>query len=176
MATFNELPTTQSDLLSLQGVEKSFCGVKVLKGVSFRVPAGGMVGLVGENGAGKSTLVNILGGNLQPEAGALRFDGADYAPQSPQDAVRRGIAFIHQELNLFPNLTVAENIFLTRFPRSSGMPFIRRGEMNERTAALLRGVGLDIPPHRLVESLSAGERQLVEIAKALSIEARLMIL
>src|SRR5437868_4162464 len=117
-------------LLELASIEKSFFGVKVLKGVSFAVSAGGMVGLVGENGAGKSTLVNILGGNLQPDAGAIRFAGADYAPQNPQDAARRGIAFIHQELNLFPNLSIAENIFLTRFPRAAATPFIERAEMH----------------------------------------------
>ena len=175
MTTNNEQQTNNNELLSLHGIEKAFFGVKVLKGVNFSVPAGGMVGLVGENGAGKSTLVNILGGNLQPEAGALRFAGADYAPKNPQDAARCGIAFIHQELNLFPNLTIAENIFLTRFPRASATPFIQRGEIHRRAAELLREVGLDIPPNRLVETLSAGERQLVEIAKALSIEARLII-
>jgi len=173
--TKNEPRPTNNEVLSLHGIEKSFFGVKVLKGVSFSVPAGGMVGLVGENGAGKSTLVNILGGNLQPETGALRLAGADYAPQNPQDAERSGIAFIHQELNLFPNLSIAENIFLTRFPRASGTPFIQHGEINGRTAELLREVGLEIPPHRLVGSLSAGERQLVEIAKALSIDAKLII-
>jgi ribose transport system ATP-binding protein len=168
-------PTALGELLSLRAIEKSFFGVKALKGVSFSVAPGGMVGLVGENGAGKSTLMNILGGNLQPDAGAMQFGGRDYAPQNPQDATARGIAFIHQELNLFPNLSIAENIFLTRFPRAGATPFIQRGEMREGAAKLLREVGLEIPPHRLVESLSAGERQLVEIAKALSFEARLVI-
>ena len=162
-------------LLEFVGIEKAFSGVKVLQGVSFAVPAGGMVGLVGENGAGKSTLMNILGGNLKPDAGRLQFDGANYAPHSPQDAARRGIAFIHQELNLFPNLNLAENIFLTRFPRARATPFIRRAEIERCAAELLREVGLEMPPTRLVESLSAGERQLVEIAKALSIDARLII-
>jgi ribose transport system ATP-binding protein len=175
MNTKERQPITNIELLTLRGIEKAFFGVKVLKDVSFSVPAGGMVGLVGENGAGKSTLVNILGGNLQPEAGTLRFAGKDYAPQNPQDAARSGMAFIHQELNLFPNLSIAENIFLTRFPRVDATPFIQRGKMHERAAELLREVGLEIPPHRLVETLSAGERQLVEIAKALSSEARLVI-
>ena len=162
-------------LLEVTGIEKAFFAVKVLKGVSFSVPAGGMVGLVGENGAGKSTLMNILGGNLVPDAGTIRFDGNDFAPRNPQDAAKRGIAFIHQELNLFPNLTIAENIFIARFPRAGATPFIQRGEMHRRAAELLRETGLEIPPHRLVESLSAGERQLVEIARALSIDARLII-
>lgn len=173
--TNNEPRTTNHELLSLRGIEKAFFGVKVLKGVSFTVPAGGMVGLVGENGAGKSTLMNILGGNLRADAGAMQFEGAEFAPQNPQDAARRGIAFIHQELNLFSNLTVAENIFLTRFPRARGTPFIQRTEIHRRAAELLREVGLEIPPQCLVETLSAGERQLVEIAKALSLDARLII-
>ncbi len=162
-------------LLEFNGIEKSFFGVKVLKGVSFSVPAGGMVGLVGENGAGKSTLMNILGGNLRADAGAMRFEDAKFAPQSPQDAARRGIAFIHQELNLFPNLSIAENLFLTKFPRAGALPWIARGELQRRAAELLREVGLDVPPARRVETLSAGERQLVEVAKALSIDARLII-
>src|SRR6185503_11307010 len=116
------------------------------------VPLGGAVGLVGENGAGKSTLMNILGGNLKADAGSMRLAGADYTPADPQDAARRGIAFIHQELNLFPNLSVAENLFLTSFPRVSSTPFIHRGEMGQRASELLREVGLDIDPARLVES------------------------
>ncbi len=162
-------------LLEFSGVEKAFFGVKVLKNVTFSVLARGRVGLVGENGAGKSTLMNILGGNLRADAGAIRFEGATYAPRNPQDAARRGIAFIHQELNLFPNLSIAENVFLTRFPRAGATPFIARREIHKRTAALLAQVGLDLAPDRLVETLSAGERQLVEIARALSADARLII-
>jgi ribose transport system ATP-binding protein len=162
-------------LLEFAAIEKAFFGVKVLKNVSFTVPAGGAVGLVGENGAGKSTLMNILGGNLAPDAGKIRFDGLDFKPASPPEAEQRGIAFIHQELNLFPNLTIAENLFLTRFTRLPKTPFIDRAAINRRAADLLSEVGLDSPPNRLVETLSTGERQLVEIAKALSIDARLII-
>jgi ribose transport system ATP-binding protein len=175
-STTNKEPRTKNnELLSLHGIEKSFFGVKVLKGVSFTVPAGGMVGLVGENGAGKSTLMNILGGNLQRDAGKMRFEGVEFKPANPQDAEQRGIAFIHQELNLFPNLTIAENLFLTRFPRAGKTPFINRAAIHDRAARLLSEVGLEIPPDCLIEKLSAGERQLVEIAKALSIDARLII-
>jgi ribose transport system ATP-binding protein len=162
-------------LLAFESVEKAFFGVKVLKGVSFSVPQGGMVGLVGENGAGKSTLMNILGGNLTADAGHMRLNGAPYAPTSPKDAERSGIAFIHQELNLFPNLTVAENLFLAHLPRGKGSPFISRKALHERAAKLLQEVGLKIPPHRFVETLSSGERQLVEIARALNTDARLII-
>lgn len=165
----------KTELLSFTGIEKAFFGVKVLRGVSFSAGAGRMIGLVGENGAGKSTLMNILGGNLQPDAGSLQWDGQVYLPHSPQDAASRGIAFIHQELNLFPNLTVAENLFLTKFPRAPASPFIQRGEIHRRAAALLREIGLEVSPDQKVETLQSGERQLVEIAKALSLEARLII-
>ena len=174
MTTNHEPPTTNDELLSFQRITKSFFGVAVLKAVSFNVGAGRIVGLVGENGAGKSTLMNVLGGNLQPDGGTLRFAGAEFAPQSPRDARTAGIGFVHQELNLFPNLNIAENLFLTDFPASG--PLIRRAEMRQRTAELLHRVGLELPPDTLVERLTAGERQLVEIAHALSFDARLIIL
>jgi ribose transport system ATP-binding protein len=161
-------------LLECTGIDKSFFGVRVLKGVDLCVPAGRTVGLVGENGAGKSTLMNVLGGNLRPDAGRMTIAGEPYAPVSPRDAEARGIAFIHQELNLFPNLSIAENICLTAFPRRG--PLIDRQAARDRAAALLGQVGLAMPPDVLVERLSAGERQLVEIARALGIDARLVIL
>src|SRR5688572_4958566 len=105
-------------ILKFLGIEKAFFGVRVLRNVTFEVPAGGAVGLVGENGAGKSTLMNILGGNLAPDAGRMELAGHAYKPKSPKDAEHHRIAFIHQELNLFPNLTIAENLFLTRFPQT----------------------------------------------------------
>lgn len=162
-------------LLEFVGLEKSFFGVKVLKNLSFSVATGSVLGLVGENGAGKSTLMNLLGGNLRPDGGSIRLEGRPFAPHNPQEAARRGIAFIHQELNLFPNLTISENLFLTKFPRRSGTPFIDRNAIQQRSQDLLSEVGLAISPLRLVQTLSAGERQLVEIAKALSIEAKVII-
>jgi ribose transport system ATP-binding protein len=166
----NTSPTLQFD-----GIDKSFNGVRVLKDVSFALPTGHTLGLVGENGAGKSTLMNILGGNHQPDAGQMRLNGLHYAPRHPTDATRRGVAFIHQELNLFPNLSIAENVFLTNFSKTAGLPWIQQRTLRARTAELLVQVGLKLPPETLVERLSAGERQLVEIAKALSIDARLII-
>jgi ribose transport system ATP-binding protein len=162
-------------------IEKSFFGVKVLKGVSFDVGRGRIVGLVGENGAGKSTLVNLLGGNLQPDAGEMRANRLPYAPRNPNDARAAGFAFVHQELNLFPNLSIAENLHLTAFPllgqkAGFGLPWIDRRTLRTRTSELLRQVGLDHPPDLLVERLPAGERQLVEIAKALGANARVLIL
>ena len=163
-------------MLEFRSIRKSFFGVPVLKDVSFRVGAGRTVGLVGENGAGKSTLMNILGGNHRPDGGALLLDGTAFEPRGPRDAAAAKVAFIHQELNLFPNLSIAENLFLTAFPRRAGSPLIDRTAMRDRTRALLGEVELAAAPETLVEHLPAGERQLVEIAKALSLDARLIIL
>ena len=178
--TNNERPkNTNESFVSFDRIEKSFFGVKVLKGVSFSVGLGRIVGLVGENGAGKSTLMNLLGGNLQPDGGELRVNGQPYAPRNPNNARAAGIAFVHQELNLFPNLSLAENLFLTAFPlvgTGTGVPWIDRRALRTRADELLRQVGLDHSPDTLVERLSAGERQLVEIAKALGADARVIIL
>ena len=160
-------------LLRLEKIDKSFFGIQVLKSVSLEVVAGHTLGLVGENGAGKSTLMNILGGNLRADAGCMYINEQPYRPSSPRDADEAGIAFIHQELNLFPNLSIAENLFLTRFPGKTG--WIDRRTLNARSTQLLEPVGLDLPPTLRVESLSSGERQLVEIAKALSLDAKLII-
>ena len=161
-------------LLELLGIEKGFFGVPVLEGVSLSLGRGRVLGLVGENGAGKSTLLNVLGGVHPPERGSMRLAGEPYAPASPSEATARGVAFVHQELNLFANLSVAENVFLHALPRRG--PFLDRGRLWARTSDLLREVGLDTPPAALVEELAPGERQLVEIVKALAIDARVVIL
>jgi len=163
-------------MIAFHDISKSFSGVPALRRVTFAVPPGHTLGLVGENGAGKSTLMNILGGNLRPDGGRMRLNSQPYAPRSPTDAALRGIAFIHQELNLFPNLSIGENIFVTAFPKLGGLPFIHRQTLRRETAELLDQVGLPLSPDTLVERLPAGERQLVEVAKALSIDARLLIL
>jgi ribose transport system ATP-binding protein len=164
-------------VVSFDRIQKSFSGVPVLRGVSFGVGAGRLLGLVGENGAGKSTLMNLLGGNLVPDAGELRVNGQAYAPRNSQDARRAGIAFVHQELNLFPNLSIAENLFLTAFPCvAASVPWIDRSAMRARTQTLLRQVGLEVSAETRVERLSTGERQLVEIAKALGADARILLL
>jgi ribose transport system ATP-binding protein len=167
---------TRPSALQFERITKSFSGVRVLRDVTFAVPAGATLGLVGENGAGKSTLMNILGGNLRPDAGRMTLAGGAYAPARPADATAAGIAFVHQELNLFPNLTVGENLFLTRFPRRGPLPLIHRARLAAATVRRLREVGLAAAPDTPVERLSAGERQLVEIARALSFQPRLLIL
>ena len=161
-------------VVELIDIDKSFFGVPVLRQVSLRVEPGRTLGLVGENGAGKSTLMNILGGNLVPDSGDMALAGEPYAPCTPRDADESGVAFIHQELNLFPNLSIAENLFLTKFPFRFGR--IDRRAMHRSSVELLRQAGLDRAPTELVENLSAGERQVVEIAKALNLDARLIIL
>jgi ribose transport system ATP-binding protein len=165
-------------LLRCEKISKSFFGIPVLKEISFQVEAGSVLGLVGENGAGKSTLMNVLGGVVPPDSGRMQFEGRPYAPATPRAAMLAGLAFIHQELNLFANLSVAENLFLARFPvrKLAGIPWIQQGEMRRETSRLLALLDLELDPGRLVSTLAPGERQLVEIAKALSLQARLIIL
>jgi ribose transport system ATP-binding protein len=160
-------------LLQTTELDKSFFGIHALRSVSLSVEEGGILGLVGENGAGKSTLMNIIGGVVQPSGGTMQLGGEAYAPGTPAEATAAGIAFIHQELNLFTNLTVAENIFIDGFPRRFGL--IDRSAMRRRTAELLKTLELDAKPDTRVDSLAPGERQLVEIAKALHLDARLII-
>jgi len=162
-------------LLRFEDVSKAFFGVTVLKGVSLEVERGTVLGLVGENGAGKSTLMNILGGVVRLDSGQLLLDGNPYDPAAPSDADRAGIAFIHQELNLFTNMSIAENLFISDFPKRRGLPLVDRGRMRERARECLAMVDLDVSPEVLVERLTPGERQLVEVAKALSVDARILI-
>jgi len=176
MSTEASAATPTPPRVVLEGVRRSFGGVAVLRGVDVTIAAGEVLGLVGENGAGKSTLMNILGGDLQPDAGAMRVEGRAFQPRSPSDARNAGIAFVHQELTLFPNLTIAENLQLVRFPRRAGGPWINRTVSRRLAAQSLERVGLQRSPNTRVERLSAGERQLVEIARALDSDARVLIL
>ncbi|MES2705738.1 MAG: sugar ABC transporter ATP-binding protein [Verrucomicrobiota bacterium] len=161
-------------LLEIQNLTKAFHGVPVLRGVSFKIQPGGITGLAGGNGAGKSTLMNLVGGNLRPDSGVMRLDGQVYEPANSAAAARAGISFVHQELNLFPNLTLAENLFLTDFP-TRGF-WISRSALSRQAAVLLAKVGLAYPPDLPLERLTPGERQLVEIAKALHGRPNLIIL
>jgi ribose transport system ATP-binding protein len=168
-------PSSGEAVFEFQGIGKGFFGVPVLKDVSLRLLPGSVLGLVGENGAGKSTLMNVMGGVLRQDAGRMLLRGAPYAPQGPEDARAAGIGFIHQELNLFTNLSVAENMFIEAFPTLRRLPAIDRRRMAARTEEYLAEMGLDIAPSALVETLSPGERQLVEIAKVLAMKAGIVI-
>ncbi len=161
--------------LELRGIQKSFSGVRVLKDIDLVLPEpGAILGLVGENGAGKSTMMNVLGGVLPRDGGELLLDGTPYEPASPADADRAGIAIIHQELNLFLNMTVAENLYLTGAP-GTRLRLLSYRAMNRAARAELARVGLDLHPATTIAELSMGVRQLVEIAKALSREARIVV-
>ncbi len=165
-----------TELLAIANLCKSFFGVQVLHDVGLELRPGQVLGLVGENGSGKSTTMNILGGVHQPDRGTMTIDGRPYTPRGPRDAEARGIAFIHQELNLFKNLTIEENLFIAGFPKLvAGLPFIDRRKVRERAQQLLKAIDLDLAPTTPVGRLSQGERQLVEIAKALGAEARIVI-
>ncbi len=162
-------------ILTFENIDKSFFGVPVLKDISFQLPRGQVLGLVGENGAGKSTLMNLVGGVVPLDSGRMLLDGNPYTPRGPSDASAAGVAFIHQELNLFTNLSIAENIFINGFPRFHWLPMLNRTAMRTQTRQFLDAVDLPVSPDTLVEKLSPGERQLAEIAKALSFNARLII-
>ncbi|WP_437917031.1 sugar ABC transporter ATP-binding protein [Sorangium sp. So ce302] len=161
-------------LLEARGLTKRFPGVLALSGVHLALGRGEVLGIVGENGAGKSTLMKILAGVEAPDAGEMLFDGRPVALGSVREALSRGIALIHQELNLADNLDVAANIYLGREPRRGG--FIDEGRMEREARAIMARVGLACSPRALVGGLSLGQRHLVEIAKALSANARVLIM
>jgi ribose transport system ATP-binding protein len=161
-------------LLSVSGLTKTYPGVVALGGVDLDVEAGEVHVLVGENGAGKSTLVKCLSGIERPDAGRMSFAGEAYEPATAADALRLGIQVVHQELALLPYLTVAENLFLQRLPRRFGM--VDRHAADRRARELLAEVGLDVSPRTRVEELGIAQMQLVEIAKALSAECRMLIM
>jgi len=162
-------------MLEFDSIGKSFFGVAALKGVTFCMEAGSTLGLIGENGAGKSTLMNVLGGVTAADTGRMSLFGIPYRPSSPAEATRAGIAFIHQELNLFPNLSIADNLFIDSFPRIGRLPLIHKRRTHGRAEELLGAVDLHLAPGTPVEMLTPGERQLVEIARALGQDARVII-
>ena len=166
---------TSAPLLEMRRISKRFPGVIALDAVDFHITRGEVVALVGENGAGKSTLMKILGGVHQPDAGEIRLDGQPVKIQNVNDALRRGIAFIHQELNVLDNLEVAANVFLGREPRNA-LGLIDRKKIHDDTAPLLQRLGLPVSTHTRLDQLPLAQQQMVEIAKALSLNARLIIM
>ncbi len=164
-------------ILALCGIDKRFSGVHALKSVSLNVRKGEVLALIGENGAGKSTLMNVLGGVIQPDAGQIRIDGRQTAIRDVRHAIALGIAFIHQELHNMENIDVAGNVFLGREPRWGGpLRLIDRGRLYAATRPYLERLGLKVEPRTLVASLSLAQRQQVEIARALALEARILIM
>jgi ribose transport system ATP-binding protein len=164
---------SRTPLLAMRGISKRFPGVLALSGVSLEVHAGEVLALMGENGAGKSTLMKVLGGIYTPDEGELLLDGAPVVLDGVRAAKRQGIALIAQELMLAPNLDIAANIFLGNEQQRGLLRPLGRAEMNRRAAALLARIGLALPPTTPVSVLTTGQQQLVESAKALSIESRI---
>ena len=153
-------------LLEMRNIEKSFNGVPVLKGVELTVEAGEVHALLGENGAGKSTLMNILTGVYAKDKGSVKFDGKEYENMTIRESEKIGIAFVHQELNLFNDLKVYENIFLTN-EYTGWMGKLNKKRMIKETRELFENLGIQINPEEKVEYLKNSEKQLLEIAKAL---------
>lgn len=171
MTSMNE--RREVPLLEVRGLCKAFPGVRALDQVDLRLNAGEVLAVIGENGAGKSSLMKILAGVQAGDAGEILLGGSPVRFLSTRQALTSGIVLIHQELNLCDNLNVGQNIFLGREPRWG--PFIKARQMNRMAEGFLRAVGLAKSPRTLVSRLSVGQQQMVEIAKALSIQARIII-
>ena len=162
--------------LHMERVTKTFPGVTALDNVSITVRAGEVLGLVGVNGAGKSSLMNVLGGIYVPDSGKIEIDGQAVTLNRPIDADRSGISFIHQELLYFPTLTVAENMFISHLPTSGPIPYrVDKKTMRERAREALDQLGSDIRPTAPMEELSVGEKQVVEIARAIAMGSDIVI-
>jgi len=162
-------------LLDLEGVSKGFPGVLALDDVRLDLRHGEVLALVGENGAGKSTLMKLLAGIYTPDSGSFRLNGQELTIEGPRHAQELGISIIHQEFNLMPDLTVAQNIFIGREQRSAGV-FLDDRALNRRARALFDRLGLALDPAERVEHLTVARQQMVEIAKALSFDAKVLIM
>jgi ribose transport system ATP-binding protein len=172
-----DLPVKSSSgppLLTMRGVDKSFPGVHALKNVDLDLAAGDVLALLGENGAGKSTLIKVLGGAHQPDSGTIEIDGQPIEITSPQDSQRAGIGIIYQEFNLVPAMTVRENIFLGQEP--ARVSIIRAGKERRRARELFERIGVELDPDALVRDLTVAQQQVVEIAKALSLDSRIIVM
>ena len=163
------------ELLNMSGIYKAFSGVSVLSGVELHVNVGEIHALLGENGAGKSTLINILSGSYTADAGTVTFDGADITGSSIKQIEDAGIAFVHQELNLFNDLLAYENIFLGA-EETTPWGSLKKRDMANKAAELFERLGVDIDPYALVDDLKPSEKQLLEISRALFRNAKLLIL
>src|SRR3990167_2363947 len=162
-------------LLEILGIRKGFPGVIALDGVGFKLRAGTVHALMGENGAGKSTLMKIIAGIYIPDQGEISLKGQRITLKSPIDALNKGIAMIHQELNLMPQMTVGENVWITREPKNA-FGFVDHATLYKQTAELFKTLNIDIDPKAEVQTLSVANRQMVEIAKAVSYNSDVLIM
>lgn len=162
--------------LEMKNIHKRFPGVYALKGVQLKIRKGEVHGLLGENGAGKSTLMKILGGVHAQDEGNIIVDGTDCGIITPQKAVDIGIGFVHQELNLAEALSVAENVFIGRLPyKNKLLNIVDFKKLNDDTKKILDKLGIDINPNEIVNTLSTANKQMIEIAKAISLNAKIII-
>ena len=164
--------------LEIKQINKQFPGVKALSDVSITAKEGEILGLVGVNGAGKSTLMNVLGGILQPDSGEIRINGELITIKGPKAAEAHGIAFIHQEIEVFDNLTVYENIFISdlkKHTKISGLPFLDRKKLKNESKKYLKMLGCDINVNTKAGKLAVGEQQMVQIARALSQGGKILL-
>jgi len=169
--------TTLVPVLEALDISKQFYGIKALSNVAVQIYQGEILAIIGENGAGKSTLMKVLAGVHQPDSGQVLINGAGVNFYSPSDAMKHGISLIHQELNLADNLTIADNLFLGRELLWAGpLKLLDRKAMLKLGAKFLARVGLDVDPSVLVGSLPPGQKQLVEIARSLSLNGRILIM
>lgn len=164
----------EQEILRLEGVNKSFPGVKALTDVGFSIRKGEVHALVGENGAGKSTLMKILSGAYKKDSGTIYFEGKQVDITSPKQSEKLGIAIIYQELNLINRITVAENVYLGRFPRKNGV--IQWGDMYQNAQELFRSFDIEIDVKAMLRSISLAQQQITEIVKAVSINAKVVIM
>lgn len=164
----------QNEILTMKGITKTFPGVKALSNVDFKLYKGDIHALMGENGAGKSTLIKVLTGIYPFDAGEITMDGRPMVNRSPQDAQNNGISTVYQEVNLCPNLTVAENLFIGREPRKLGM--INWSEMNARSRKLLQSLDIEVTPTTLLDECSIAIQQMIAIARAVDMECKVLIL
>ena len=162
-------------LLEIVGIRKGFPGVVALDGVGFKLRAGTVHALMGENGAGKSTLMKIIAGVYIPDRGEINLRGQRITLKSPIDALNQGIAMIHQELNLMPHMTVGENVWITREPKNA-LGFVDHKALYQKTADLFKQLNIDIDPKVEIQTLSVANRQMVEIAKAVSYNSDVLIM
>ena len=163
-------------VLSMESIDKRFAGVHALKQVDFELREGEIHALVGENGAGKSTLMKVLTGIHEKDSGKILVDGRLFNPTSPKDALRWGIGIIHQELNMMEHLTVAQNIFIGRESMASNGILLDEKAQNKRATELLKRLNVDIDPKEKLSNLTVGRQQMVEIAKAVSHDLKILIL
>ncbi|QUX95219.1 sugar ABC transporter [Marinomonas sp. CT5] len=168
------MTTERKPILTLRQIRKSFGPTEVLHGIDLEVYPGEVVALLGENGAGKSTTSNIIAGGFHQSSGEMTWMGEAYSPNSPREAINSGLVLIHQELRLLEHLSIAENVFIGRWPSKGG--FVSRREMEQRAQAQIERLGLNISASTLVRGLSTANQQLIEIAKALALNAKLLIL